>query len=175
MKRLTSVIGLILLSSGAPAGPVVAPGDNLVVRNIPRIPIGLAARVERYQNMRSARFLGWLPEDGGVLIATRFAETDQLHLVRSAGGRREQLTFFDERISWARHSPAKKSSFVLFGMDTGGNEAFQIYRLDRKSGQAVMLTDGHSRNMQAVWNRTGDQVAFTSTRRNGKDFDEYEG
>jgi dipeptidyl aminopeptidase/acylaminoacyl peptidase len=162
-----------LLAASPAWSQQVRPGDNLVLGNIPEIPAGLAAQFERYGNIRTARFLSWLPGDVGMLIATRFAQIDQIHLVRTAEGRREQLTFGDDRVAWARHSPAKASSVLVFGRDTGGNESYQIYRLDRATGQASLLTDGHSRNLPAVWSPAGDRIAWSSTQRNGRDFDLY--
>jgi dipeptidyl aminopeptidase/acylaminoacyl peptidase len=172
MNRLLPILLLGLALPAISAEPT-APADNLVLKNVPPIPAWLPARIARYQNSRSARFLSWLPKDAGMLVATRFAETDQIHAVYTAEGRRAQLTFFGERIAWARHSPIANSSQLVFGKDVGGNEAYQIFRLDSKSGQAAMLTDGHSRNLSAIWNRTGDRIAFSSTKRNGKDFDIY--
>ncbi len=172
MRSTSTLLAVALLLLGARAGGV-EPGENLVLQNIPEIPQGLAARVERYQNMRSAGFQSWLADDEGMLITTRFAETDQVHQVLGAGAQRSQLTFYDERVAWARHRPGKGATRFLFGMDAGGTEAYQIYSYDRATGQAAMLTDGHSRNMTAVWARQGERFAFASTKRNGKDFDLY--
>src|SRR5205814_8238988 len=41
------------------------------------------------------------------------------------------------------------------------------------SGQITLLTDGKSRNNLGPFNRTGVRLAYTSTRRNGKDTDLY--
>ena len=36
-----------------------------------------------------------------------------------------------------------------------------------------MLTDGKSRNTNALWNKKGDKIAFATTKRTGKDLDFY--
>jgi hypothetical protein len=72
----------------------VKPGDNIVFENVPPIPTSVADATARYDDSRSARFLSWNPGKREMLITTRFADADQIHLVRNPGGAREQLTFF---------------------------------------------------------------------------------
>src|SRR5262249_55969553 len=37
----------------------------------------------------------------------------------------------------------------------------------------TLLTDGKSRNSPGLWSNAGDRIAYTSTRRNGRDTDLY--
>src|SRR5262249_56521169 len=60
---------------------------------------------------------------------------------------------------------------VLFMKDIGGGEWYQLYRYDLKTGDATLLTDGKARNLPGSWSSGGDQVAYMSTRRTGKDMD----
>src|SRR5262249_44822343 len=64
--------------------------------DVPSIPADFAALLLQYQNTRAASFAGWSPDGKGILIDTRFANSRQLHRVYEPGGRREQITFFDE-------------------------------------------------------------------------------
>jgi dipeptidyl aminopeptidase/acylaminoacyl peptidase len=105
-----------------------------------------------------------------MLIATRFAETTQLHLVKMAGGARKQLTFGSEPISRGAFQP-KSGTCLVYAQDVGGGEFYQLYRYDLADGRATLLTDGKSRNIGAKWARSGKWLAYTSTRRNGKDND----
>ncbi len=68
---------------------------NLTFENIPEVPADLADKLDGYLNARQAAPLGWSPK-GQLLIATRFGDVDQLHLVETAGGARRQLTFLHE-------------------------------------------------------------------------------
>ncbi|MBW2699325.1 MAG: S9 family peptidase [Deltaproteobacteria bacterium] len=149
------------------------PGDNLVVEGLPPIPAELVAELARYQNLRSASFADWLPGRGGMLIQTRFAQTSQIHRLHQAEGMREQLTFFDERVAWTAACPAKNCEFLVFGMDTGGTEKYQLHRLDLTTGRHSQLTPGKGRNMGSVFDPQGKHLAYCSTRRNAKDFDLY--
>ena len=185
MPRLLSSVSLLVLLvvtiSGAavraqqaapPAGPAaIRPTENLIVEGIPEIPAGLADEVRRYTEARSAAFVGWHPTRVEMLIGTRFGNTAQIHEVRMPGGARRQLTFFAEPIGAADWDP-KAGKFFLFTRDTGGNEFGQMYRLDVASGDVTLLSDGgRSQNGGWAWDRAGDRIAYTSTRRNGADRD----
>lgn len=150
----------------------VAPGDNLVVQGIPPIPATLAQDVARYTEFRGASLHSWHPVRREMLIGTRFAETNQIHRVRQPGGARTQLTFFPDGARTALWQPVHGRSFV-FRKDSGGGEWYQLYRYDAAGGAVTLLTDGKSRNDTPVWDRAGQRIAYTSTRRNGRDWDLY--
>jgi Tol biopolymer transport system component len=61
----------------------------------------------------------------------------------------------------------------VFPRDVGGGEFHQLYRYDFQDGKVTLLTDGKSRNTGARWARSGQQLAYASTRRTGKDTDIY--
>jgi len=121
---------------------------------------------------RAAAFQGWHPTRRELLVTTRFADTPQLHLVKMPGGQRQQLTFFAEPVAGGSFQP-KTGAFIVFAQDTGGGEFYQLYRLDPANGQVTLLTDGKSRNSGPQWSHGGQQFAYTSTRRNGRDTDVY--
>jgi fumarate hydratase class II len=69
-----------------------------VAEGVPEVPASLVEALNRYQNIRTADFQGWLTARREVLITTRFAETPQVHHVAFPGGARTQLTFGRERV-----------------------------------------------------------------------------
>lgn len=146
---------------------------NMVLEDVPETPKEITSRIQQYQSTRSASFADWLPNDAGMLISTRFGNTSQLHTVNSPGGARNQISFFDEPVSDGSFCPSKDYSGFLFTKDTGGNEFSQIYWYDMNSRTSEMLSDGTSVNFGMTWSNTGDKFAFTSSRRNKKDFDIY--
>jgi dipeptidyl aminopeptidase/acylaminoacyl peptidase len=148
----------------------IAPADNLVVDGVPKIPASVAEVAGRYGSYRSASLADWHPERREMLITTRFGETPQLHLVKTPGGERQQLTFFNDSVTTARFHP-NGGDYILFMKDIGGGEWFQLYRYDVNSGNVTLLTDGKSRNLPGSWSSSGDQVAYVSTRRTGLDTD----
>ena len=67
-------------------------------QEVPVIPAAIFQRQSQYRNVRAAGFAGWSPDGRGILVRTRFANSVQLHRVYRPGGRREQITFFDEPV-----------------------------------------------------------------------------
>jgi len=171
MKTLRSVVLLCILSVFAFAqASEIVPGDNLVTDGIASIPGSIAATTNRYTEYRGATLRDWHPTERSILITTRFADTSQVHEVKFPGGARSQLTFFPDRVLTASYQPTK-GDYFLFLKDVGGGEWFQIYRYDLATGDSTLLTDGKSRNLDVTWNHAGDRIAYSSTRRNGKDTD----
>ncbi len=148
------------------------PNENLVAEGIPAIPLTLVETVNRYTEFRSAGLSSWHPIRREMLISTRFGDVPQVHTVRFPLGARKQLTFFAEAPSGASYQPTQGKYFV-FSRDVGGNEFSQNYRYDIATGDVTLLTDGNAKNSRGVWSQAGDRMAYTSTRRNGKDTDLY--
>jgi dipeptidyl aminopeptidase/acylaminoacyl peptidase len=168
-NRLAIVVLASFLS--APAGsaaPRVERGD-LIFDNIPDAPAGHDV-LDRYLAAREAAPLSWSPQ-GQLLIATRFGEVEQLHLVDAPGGERRQLTFTHEPITEAAFSPAPGRNVYWYVQDAAGNEATQIYYQRLGEPTAKLLTDGKSWNGAALWSNDGRQIAFSSTARTGADTD----
>lgn len=160
-----------MIMAPAEAAPL-SPNENLVVQGIPAIPASLVETVSRYTEFRSAGLESWHPTKREMLIATRFCNTAQVHEVKFPLGARKQVTFFPESPSDATYQPTQGDYFV-FSKDVGGNEFDQNYRYDVSTGKVTLLTDGQSKNTRGVWSSAGDRMAYTSTRRNGKDTDIY--
>lgn len=150
----------------------IKPGDNIVFENVPPIPTSVAEASARYGDSRSAQFLSWSPGKREMLITTRFADANEIHLVRNPGGEREQLTFFPDPVREAIFDPTRDDSLV-FVKDIGGGEWYQFYRFDIASGEITLLTDGKSRNTSLLFEHHGSRLAYTSTRRNNQDTDLY--
>ncbi len=170
---IAAFLGTAPLPAAEPEKPkTIAPAESLVLDGIPPIPQTLVDEVGRYTEARSANIAAWHPTRPEMLILTRFADTNQVHLVTLQGGARQQLTFFPDRILGATMEPTKGDYFI-FTKSAGGNEFNQNYRYDFATGDVTLLTDGKSRNSEPVWSSKGDRVAYTSTRRNGADTDIY--
>ena len=141
-------------------------------QDVPVVPADLVERLRQYQNTRSAAFRGWSPDGKGMLIATRFGDTAQLHRVYEPGGRREQITFFNEPADGG-FIPEAKDGALIVTMGRGGSENDQVYFLDRQTGQAQLLTDGKSRNLAGPVLHDGSRMIIHSNSRNGRDTDLY--
>jgi dipeptidyl aminopeptidase/acylaminoacyl peptidase len=182
MRRTVAFAALIMASlfvaaqappaadNKGPAQPaVVRPGENLVVENIPPIPLAIAEKANQYGEFRSATLLDWNPVKREMLVSTRFADVPQIHMLKMPGGARTQLTFFPDRTGGAHYGP--KGDYFVFSKDVGGGEWFQLYRYDLANGNVTLLTDGKSRNTGPVYSHNSNLVAYSSTRRTGQDTD----
>jgi len=167
---LVSGVTALAQSDFAGRQDAVRPGDNLVVENIPPIPASLAEKVGQYGEFRFAGLLDWDPVRREMLITTRFADVPQIHLVKTPGGARLQLTFLPDRIVAGHYGP-KGSGHFVFSKDVGGGEWFQLYRYDLADGNVTLLTDGKSRNTDACFAHEDNRIAYSSTRRTGRDSD----
>jgi len=159
------------------AKPAAAPAKKptLVLSGAPEIPDALKRRLSQYLNTRSA-YLGDLSADGkAMLVTTRFGQTSQVHLLRTPLGARSQLTFAAEPSRRPTFTPGEGGRSLVYASDVGGNERYQLFRLDLKGGRTTLLTDGKSRHGSYAWSRDGKRLAYTSNARNGKDMDIYLG
>lgn len=175
LARLTlAALALCALAARLPAQPAEDPfrPPAIVAQDVPVIPPELIERLRQYQAVRGAAFLGWSPDGAGMLISTRFAETNQLHRVYEPGGRREQITFFNEPVTGQFIRRAADGALLL-SISRGGNENSQLYFLDRATARAVLLTDGASRNIAGPMTRDGTRIIIHSNQRNPRDTDLY--
>jgi dipeptidyl aminopeptidase/acylaminoacyl peptidase len=167
---ISAAVLLAFASSLAAQEATITPPESIMAENVPKIPASMAETAGRYSAYRSAGLADWNPAKREMLIATRFADTPQLHLVSAPGGARQQLTFFPDAVSNGRFHP-NGGDYIVFSKDIGGGEWYQLYRYDLKTGEVTLLTDGKARNLMGPWSSKGDELAYMSTRRTGKDTD----
>jgi dipeptidyl aminopeptidase/acylaminoacyl peptidase len=138
---------------------------QLVLEDIPEIPQSIVDDLNRYQNVRSGSVLDWSVDGRSLYVSTRFGDVPQIHRVDMPAGARTQLTFYNEPVGGVSRQPG--GARLVFSMDTGGSEFAQIFLFDPSTADSRMLTDGRSRNGGVTWDRTGQRIAYQSTRRNG--------
>ncbi len=169
-----ALIGSLVFPLAAPAqeaGDARRPAA-ITTENVPPVASDLLNRLRQYQEVRTAQFEGFSPDGKGILIGTRFGNSVQLHRVYEPGGRREQITFFEEPVS-GQFIPQAADGAIVLSMSQGGNENFQIHLLDPRHGQSRLLTDGSSRNTLGPLRHDGQAMIVHSNRRNGRDTDIY--
>jgi len=173
-RALAVLLFSLMLSGGAAlraqqGPPARLEQGNLIFEGVPPRDSELAERLARYEQSRQATFLDWLP-DGGMLVSTRFADTEQIHRVAAPLGMREQLTFFPDPIGAAR-APRTGNGFV-FLKDEGGDENTQVYYFSA-AGHVSALTQGKFTHGSPVWSNDGKRMAFYGNERDGVGYDVY--
>ena len=121
MKKRTVLAVALTLAAGwstKAQEATIAPPENLVTDGITKIPASLVETAGRYGSFRSAGFVDWSPAGREMLIATRFADVPQLHLVKMPGGERQQLTFYPDAVTNGRFHP-NGGDYIVFSKDIG--------------------------------------------------------
>jgi len=164
---LGSVLALACASAAWSADTPRREVGQIVYDNVPEIPAALQAAIAPYYNARSAVFEDWL-DDGSILIATRFGDTNQIHRVAAPGAARTQLTFFGEPINTAIAQP--KAERFLYARDVGGAEYYQAY-LRGLTGAETQLTAAKTRNENFVFAADGKTVAWSQVTPGDPNYD----
>ena len=123
--------------------------------------------IERYLNVRSAHGAAFA-EDGTLAFLMDTTGTPQVWSLAEPGAWPEQHTFAEERVTFVDWSPERRE--LAFGMDEGGNERAQLFRLDPDTGVVTEWTAMPEAKHR--WN-DGERFAFASNRRDEAVFDVY--
>ncbi|WP_129114928.1 S9 family peptidase [Halegenticoccus tardaugens] len=128
--------------------------------------------IERYLNVRSAYGASFAPDGERLSFLMDTTGTPQVWTADGPGRWPEQRTFYDERVTFASWSPER--SELIFGMDEGGNERAQLFRLDASTGEITNLTrTPAAKHRWGGWSHDGERFAFASNRRDNAVFDVY--
>ena len=128
--------------------------------------------IERYLNVRSAGSASLGPEGDRLSFLMDVTGTSQVWTIDEPGAWPEQVTFEEDSVSFASFSPERDE--LVFGMDEGGNERVQFFRLAGDGSTVDPLTDTpEAKHRWGGWDSAGDRFAFTSNRREESVFDVY--
>ncbi|WP_336326058.1 S9 family peptidase [Halovenus sp. HT40] len=126
--------------------------------------------LERYLTVRSA-YGASLGPDGRLAFLLDTTGVAQVYTLDDPGEWPTQRTFYDEPVSFVTYSPERPE--MVFGMDEGGNERMQLFRLDA-DGRITNLTGmPEAKHRWGGWSPDGEQFAFASNRRDESVFDIY--
>ncbi|MGE3248922.1 MAG: alpha/beta fold hydrolase [Hyphomonadaceae bacterium] len=138
----------------------------LTLENVPETPGAIRERLRQYVNTRTASFQDW-NADGGMLILTRFGNTNQVHRVAAPMGDRSQLTFYDERVLGAERRNNAQSFF--FTRDVGGDERYQGFLWE--NGRVSQFTEPGTRNENIVQSDDGRMLAWSLAPQDSPNYD----
>ncbi|WP_415380915.1 S9 family peptidase [Halosimplex sp. TS25] len=127
--------------------------------------------LDRFLNVRSAYGASFAP-DGTLSFMLNTTGTPQVWTLDAPEAWPIQRTFYEERVTFASWSPERRE--FAFGMDEGGNERAQLYRLDADDGTVTNLTaHPDAKHRWGGWSHDGERFAFASNRRDESVFDVY--
>jgi len=131
----------------------------------------MAYDIERYLNVRSAGGPTFGP-DGQLAFTMDTTGVAQVWRLDESREWPAQLSFHEESVSFASYSPTRDE--LVYGMDRGGNERTQLYRLAGDGSDEVALTDDpETIHSWGGWSHDGDAFAFAANRRDEGHFDAY--
>jgi dipeptidyl aminopeptidase/acylaminoacyl peptidase len=128
--------------------------------------------IERYLNARNASGGTFSPDGERLAFLLDTTGVTQLWSLDEPGCWPAQRTFYEERVTFADFSPTRDE--LAFGMDEGGDERMQLFRVDADGERVRPLTDvPDAKHRWGGWSHDGDRFAFTSNRRDQSVFDVY--
>lgn len=129
-------------------------------------------KVEDFLETKSVSGVFFVSSATKLAFISNISGTNQLYLTSREGGELEQVTAYEEPISFAFPSPVKDE--ILFGMAKGGNEKTQFFLLDIVSKSIRPITNEPNVSHRfGGWSRDGKFITYSSNLRNGTDFDVY--
>ena len=126
--------------------------------------------LERYLTIRQA-YGASLGPDGTLAFLLDTTGVSQVWTLDEPEGWPVQRTFYDEPVSFASYSPVRDE--LVFGMDEGGNERQQFFRLDGDGTITPLTEKPEAKHTWGGWSTDGERFAFASNRRDESVFDVY--
>ena len=124
-----------------------------------------------FLNFRSARVPTLSPDGQKMAFLTDITGTNQLWTMGEALGWPDQLTFYDDRLLFARYSPTEPR--IAFGKDAGGDEKQKIFLVTDEGGVPRRLSRADAKHHWGGWSPDGSRIAWSHNDRNGRDFDVF--
>ena len=139
------------------------PPPALKMEGVPPIPQSLVSQVGRYNGFDSMGLVGWHPTRRELLISRRPANgnVSQLWRLPSPQAQAELLTPGDEPVNGASYEP-KEGRYAVVQRAVGGNEAYQVFRLDLATREMTLLTSPQRRHQFSTWLHQESAAIITS-------------
>ena len=139
-------------STGKTSGAVFPPNPNLHVQGIPPVPTSLVEALAPFADFRGHAFMDWHPTRREMLVThrQRGGSTSQLYRITGPLAEPQQLTDLPDAVSSAHFEP-REGRYAVFSRSVGGNEVYQLYRLDLDSQTTTLLTPEDQRHAFHSW------------------------
>ncbi|WP_296618279.1 alpha/beta fold hydrolase [Marivirga sp.] len=170
-----SILGVILIIIvslgiiGIPSPPAIT------AENVDRLPLSYAKEVYGLMSevQDEVRLYNWSPYDESMYVLKIVKFRAKLHNLKSENDEPQIIEGLPNNARGYIFNPNPDKKYLLYGMDLDGNENHQYYRFDLETGKSDLITDGTSKHSFFNFNKSGNQIAFSSNERNQTDFDIY--
>lgn len=125
----------------------------------------------QYLNVRWAGGPSFRSDGERMAFLTDITGTAQLWTVDSPLGWPEQLTFFEDRLTFAEYSPTEP--VIAFGRDAGGDENTLVFLVSDEGGAVERVSVHDAKHLWGGFSPDGQRMAWSHNGRNGRDFDVY--
>jgi len=172
-KQFLALICMSLATTAAAAADEWNHPDD--IPQVEPVTVGMAgtvpADVVRYLLADGARAIGLSPDGQTLAFEWSISGEPQLWIVNAAGGWPRQLTF-GSGITFFKWAP--DGEHLLVGRDAEGNEREGYFLLSADGrDERLLLPLSDAFRAFGMFSPDGDRFLFSSTERNGRDFDIY--
>jgi acetyl esterase/lipase/Tol biopolymer transport system component len=139
------------------------PPAALKLENVPPLHNDWLAAARRYNSVAGHSFVDWHPSAREMLVAHRAAgaSTNQVYRLRAPQAALEPLTDGADPVTFARWDPAG-GRFIVFARGSGGDEAFQLFRLDPTTRATEQITPSGQRHALLGWVKSSALAVVSS-------------
>lgn len=140
------------MAAAVAATGAMAPPAAMRVEGVPPLSPASMADIQRYSAVVGHGFVDWHPTKREMLVAHRPFGVSPTQIYRVAGSlvAPEKLTDGAEPVNNAQHEP-RQGRYIVFARSSGGDEAFQPFRLDPETGVATTFTAADQRHALVGW------------------------
>ncbi len=141
--------------AAAVSTPLYAVPAAMHTEGVPALSSAQIDAAQRYSRVAGHNFAAWHPTQREMLVAHRVpgASTTQLFRLRGPGAALEPLTDGADPVAGARWEPVA-GRYIVFARGRGGDEAFQLFRLDPDTLAATQITPDGQRHSLVAWVKT---------------------
>ncbi len=138
--------------TAADTGPAWVPPAALRVEGVPALSAAVLGPIQRYSQVLGHTVVDWHPTRREMLVAHRLPDssTTQIFRLRTPMGALEPLTDSPDPVSSARWEPTL-GRHIVFTRGTGGDEVFQLFKLDPETRTVTQITPSGQRHSFGDW------------------------
>ncbi|MBT9456543.1 MAG: S9 family peptidase [Burkholderiaceae bacterium] len=162
MLNRLAALGLCgLLLHGPAQSQALAVPAGMRAEGLPALSARPEPLLQQYQDLTPHSFVAWHPARLEMLVLAPHGDVRQLHRLSQPMGRMEPLTEGADPVASASYEP-QRGSFIVFTRDQGGDEAYQLFRLDPDSRRTEPLSERGRKVGDYRMSPDGRWLAYTS-------------